>query len=543
MRRPPSVTKKIADGRLLPEDAPEEISEFVTAHPEGKPPTARADVGIPRAALPKSHGGKPKRDVPEPRHRFVVLGDSLSHGVKHVGAKDTGLSWGAILAAEYGASYVTPNFDVAGGLPFNLEWIARALERSAGPYLDRGGIPKALTAVRNYFADGYDAWVARNVPLPDELLAPNVRIHALAQSGFDLTDAMERTAFTEGFGIRSAKRNKLFPHVPNAGMRMSAHTLAHVCNEFGSPVSLVRGAQVLGRSGGIDTLFVALGANNALGSVRTLRITWSKDDHQDLFRKDDYNVWTPEHFRESYERLLDDVRTIDARRVVLTTIPHVTIVPFAKGIGGKDHRGSRYFRFYVYPWLNEQSFNPEVDPHLTAADARAVDGAIDCYNTYIEERVHDARAAGLDWYVLDMAGHLDRLATKRFIEDPEARPSWWTPADLPPELARLELDTMFYSATNGARTQGGWFGLDGIHPNTVGYTYLAWVAANLLHEAGVTFPNTTTDGTLQFDFDRWIGSDSLISDPVNCVPAVLDRARHVNRVVNVVRHPVRSLTI
>ena len=73
-------------------------------------------------------------------------------------------------------------------------------------------------------------------------------------------------------------------------------------------------------------------------------------------------------------------------------------------------------------------------------------------------------------------GILDRLASRRYIDDPTATPSWWTPYPLPPELARLQPtpDTRFLTADgNGGRATGGLFSLDGVHPTTVAYGIVA----------------------------------------------------------------------
>ncbi|MBM2621077.1 hypothetical protein JIG36_36810 [Actinoplanes sp. LDG1-06] len=49
-----------------------------------------------------------------------------------------------------------------------------------------------------------------------------------------------------------------------------------------------------------------------------------------------------------------------------------------------------------------------------------------------------ARTGGADWYLLELAGVLDRLADRRYIEDPTARPDWWRPYPLPPALAEVD---------------------------------------------------------------------------------------------------------
>ena len=69
---------------------------------------------------------------------------------------------------------------------------------------------------------------------------------------------------------------------------------------------------------------------------------------------------------------------------------------------------------------------------------RAIDSAIDSYNETIIASVKAARRDGLDWYLFDMGAVLDRLATRRYIDSPWARPAWWTPYELPAALRRLD---------------------------------------------------------------------------------------------------------
>ena len=48
--------------------------------------------------------------------------------------------------------------------------------------------------------------------------------------------------------------------------------------------------------------------------------------------------------------------------------------------------------------------------------------------------VADARAEGLDWRLIDLAGLLDRLASRRYLESPASLPDWWLPYRLPAGL-------------------------------------------------------------------------------------------------------------
>lgn len=174
-----------------------------------------------------------------------------------------------------------------------------------------------------------------------------------------------------------------------------------------------------------------LGANNALRTVVDLEVRWSRDDFRDLDAKKNYTVWCPSHFAAEFAEIVAAVKNIEARHVIFATVPHVTIPPISRGIGRKVEPGSQYFPHYTRPWISEQDFKSGEDKCITGRQARAIDVAIDMYNETIEAAVLDARRGTdgepRDWYLLDAAGLLDRMATRRYIEDPDAQPAWWTP--------------------------------------------------------------------------------------------------------------------
>lgn len=67
-------------------------------------------------------------------HRLVVLGDSLSHGFQSFAIFNTDISYPAIIARELGwyDSFRHPEYRAFGGLPLNLEYLARELELTYG---------------------------------------------------------------------------------------------------------------------------------------------------------------------------------------------------------------------------------------------------------------------------------------------------------------------------------------------------------------------------------------------------------------------------
>ena len=216
---------------------------------------------------------------------------------------------------------------------------------------------------------------------------------------------------------------------------------------------------------GVETLVVMLGSNNALGSVVKLAPAWTPADYtgmppeQRLVAKKDFNVWRPTAFDADWELLVERLRKIDAQHVLVATVPSVTIAPIARGTDNKIRPDSRYFPYYTRPWVTDDDFDPKRDPHITSDEARAIDSAIDAYNGTIIASVAAARRDGLDWYLFDMGAVLNRLATRRYINSPWARPSWWTPYQLPPPLLALDPvpNTRFFRAGPEGRTDGGLF--------------------------------------------------------------------------------------
>ena len=303
---------------------------------------------------------------------------------------------------------------------------------------------------------------------------------------------------------------------------------------------------------GIETLIVMLGSNNALGSVIKLHPAWTPDDYlswdtdKRMAKKGAFTVWQPAHFADDWARLVTQIRTVRARHVIVATVPQVTIAPICKGVGGKARRGSRYFRYYTRPWIRDAQFDPDRDPCFTEDQARAIDSAVDAYNDTIIASVEAARRDGLDWYVFDLGGALDSLASRRYVEDPTARPTWWKPFELPPELAALSPvpDTRFYGAGPQGRTQGGLFSLDGVHPTTSAYGLVADEIMKIMSgPAQVPFYSEgqqRTPGEVSVDFARLLAADGLLSRPPTCVDSSLALLGWLDQTVDWLKRLCRS---
>jgi len=499
----------------VPPDAPDSVKASAQ-HP--REPTFEPTLGIPSPSTSGQRG--------EPPHRLVVIGDSLSHGFQSGAVFNTDLSYPAIIAHELGWSeqFRYPRYPGLGGLPLNLELMMRTLEERFGPDISGWEVPLALFEVRNLMDKIENHWERGAGSAIPSASAIN---HCLAMYGWDLRDALERNAADLEAAIDRASDDLLYPLVEHASERAALRVYPGY-SDATRRLTLFEAAMALGNDhddsteSGIDTLVVFLGANNALGTVTQLKVVWSEDNFRDLRAKRRYTAWQPEHFKDELDAVVERVNQVKARHVIWCTVPHVTIAPITRGVGDKSP-GSRYFRFYTRPWISDADFDPGRDKHLTDQQARAVDAAIDCYNQAITEVVEAARSADgeaqRDWYLLDIAGLMDRLASRRYIDDPGIRPPWWSEYPLPPQLASLSPVPNSHFLTgdgNGGRGNGGLFSLDGVHPTTVAYGLIAQEMINIMQTAGIVFrhPNgTIRTGPVAVDFDRLIRRDTLVQRP------------------------------
>jgi len=508
-----------ADSDVVPDNAPDEVKQLASRPDGARVPNFDATVGV-------SVEDRAWQGVP--RNRLVLIGDSLTHGFQSGAVFNTDLSYGAIIAYELGwlDSFRYPRYLGRGGLPLNIELLLRDLEDQVGSSLTIWEVPGALFRARQFMDDVEDYWERGPGSVPPQSEAIN---HALAVYGWDLRDATDWTAAQLQAEIHTPKDDLIQQIVENNSERAALRVYPRATADQG--LSLFASAARLGEDRdadtdcGIETLIVFLGANNALRSVTNLNVVWSGDGYDSLHGKGGYTVWRPDHFRNELARVVAEVRKVKARHVIWCTVPHVTIAPIARGVGDKLRPGSRYYPYYTRPWITDKDFNAKQDPHITGPEARAVDYAIDLYNTDIENAVRTERSGGApdgqakDWYLLDIAGMLDRLAARRYVTDPNARPAWWTPYPLPSALKALqpEPDSRFLTGDgHGGRDTGGLFSLDGVHPTTVAYGLIAQEMINIMASAGVDFhypSGALRTGPILVDFDRLVLRDTLVRRP------------------------------
>lgn len=507
----------------VPVGTPDEIAEVLTW--DVREPETRPDVGIHVTPAPPAA---------TPPNRLVVLGDSLSHGFKSFAIADTDHSWPAIVARYAGfAGFRYPKYPGPSdcqGLPFNLEGAIRQLEvNMPGSLVDVPGDVEFAIRLRAVMDDVEDYWERGDgADLVEKAAVPGPPNHNLAVWGWDIRDALGLTVgrLRTKVGKAPGRRDDLLKQIPSAaGERSALLTLAGGAVDD-TAITLARS---LGKEGspGIETLVVALGSNNLLGTVLNFTVDWSGPDFQDLEAKNKYNAWRPSHFATEYDALLDEVRTIDAQHVIFVTVPHVTIAPMVRGVGEKMP-GDRYFARYTRPWITDEVFRANRHPCLTGDQLRVLDFAVDRYNDHIVSRVAEGRRQNRDWLVCDLAGIIDRLAYRRYLVDDEAQPPWWTPYILPDAYLALspKPDNRFFGSDHLGRFKGGLVALDGVHPTTIGYGVFAREIMKVMAAAQADLAQPEPA------FDELVAEDTLISSPPGRIASVLTFVELANRGVD-----------
>jgi hypothetical protein len=556
-------------------DADTPLDVVVTTQPRRPVPIADANLRI-KVDLRPPEG--------TPRHRLVTLGDSLTHGFHHLAICDTDLSYPALIAYELGSydRFNRPRYEYeTGGLPLNLEYLARRF--------DSAGVGHGAFEGAKIIAEGYEyAHEAADVWQQSSKRAPQHQwmVNNLAVFGWNVSDLLTKTAkqyqasMAQGSPtqtqIKTQAHSNLLQHFIQAGWAQietrtaigkignlfhDAHALAalNVLNPSRNPrfdeMTALDLATALGDEGtmeapghgdGIETLIVWIGSNNVLGSVISLYLGWTKGllaDNMTAY-PDDATVWSPTHFARVFAALVDRVKAVKARHVVWATVPHVTIPPIARGVGSRPD-DSRYYEYYVKPW-NDQPGGIWPFDRLTANNCRAIDSTVDQYNWLIEDAVRTARGEGRDWLLLDVAGFLDVLASRRYERGllGPALPGWWSELaplfQLPPQMVEqvgFEPTTLFfdYHNANGGTYQGGIFGLDGLHATTIGYGAIAQRFIDLMQaHTDVVFrgPDGLEEriGPVEIDFARLRDLDSLVANPPNSIDHALSFLHHLDTV-------------
>jgi hypothetical protein len=469
---------------------------------------------------------------------MVTLGDSLTQGFQSGAIRLTAWSWPAMVARQLGWNdFRFPTYEGYGGIPFNVELCLRHLENEFGAVSFWDSVPATLWLL--HYAHQVEHWWAEDA---DQAWHPPPGLnHNLAVYSYDIADSWLRTKSLIDRSIVPPSHKWLRLKIPHDVDRAARRVLVHA----DADMAALDVAAAHGRDGGIETLVVALGANNVLDVVIGMDLIWGTGEKD----RGKATVWSPGFFASDWAELVRRLRQIDARHVIVATVPHVTIVPLFSGVGDRVRPDSRYFPYYAHVWFADR-FDPGRHKYLTGDQARTIDSAIDQYNETIMDSVAAARAEGLDWYVFELGGLLDRLASRRYLMNPAARPSWWEEVGgaypLPEPLASLDPvpDTRFFMSDASGRGQGGLFALDGVHPTTVGYGIAAQEVIRIMELAGVAFPSpqgASMTAPSNIDFAALLAADRLMSDPPKSLTADLHAlawiSDKVDLIAKLLHHP------
>jgi hypothetical protein len=391
--------------------------------------------------------------------KLVAIGDSLTQGFQSLAINKTLLSFPAMIAECLGVhvpDFRVPNFSGKGGLPLNIEWLARGLEARRGsgltPFewlLAVDDIIELLDEVEGYWETGKGARGARDV-----------LYHNLAVWGFEVGDAYNITAKMCKQAIQKSKDDWFRP--PSEPRLRTAYRVLNPARlrSRDEDTQIEVAKRIRQEDGEIENLLVWLGANNCLHTVVQLEIIETGDIPPGP--NSHYTLWKPKAFRRQYDKLAGHIQAVGANNVYVGTVPHVTIPPVSRGImkdRGRLPAGRKYFDYYTSFYIKDKAFDPARHPHLTGEEAEKIDTYIDAYNEIIREN-----AERYGWHVVDTCQVLDDLAVRRNHGRPKYR--------LPTALQDLNI-RFFEIEPAGTLKNGGLISLDGVHPTTSGYAVVA----------------------------------------------------------------------
>lgn len=502
------------------------------------------------------------------KHRLVCIGDSLTQGFKNGAIFEPNLSYPATIAWEMGLGeddFRYASFTGKGGPPINIEYLLRRLDHEFGEDINLWELPLAPIYLRQWMDEIEDYWERGTGTEPIRYRGP---YHNLAVWGFQVQDAYLLTA---GLCRQIASENSddWVSQVPENAMYRTA---LRVLNPSQSPAdddaTQITRAQELAASGGVENLIVFLGANNVLGTVTSLDPKESTDE--ELMKPDPRerpaNVYSPDHFQAVFTELVKQVEQIRPERVFWGTVPPVTIAPVTNGVGGRmdsdmglespygnsDHPKwyRRYFRYYTRPWVPDAKFRPNEDQCLRGEQAMKIDWTIAQYKRIllgaVESHNRQRRQANQteDWFVVDVHWALERIAYRRYTEDPSVPPPpGWSPYEMPESYKKLQLDTRFLRAKQGQRVAGGLFSLDGIHATTAAYGLVAQEFINAMQKAEVQFywgdGVTPRVGPVTVDYERLIHLDTLAQGLPRTLDDVWDTLVDGDQVLDIFKRVLR----
>ena len=210
--------------------------------------------------------------VPQQQCRvLVVVGDSLTHGMSSAGGVPHRPLLAALVAAGLGLNeFAVPTYGgPLRGLPLNIEELLRQLQERFGDDLNLSGGPHPPPRpARDRRPERGLLGTRRRV----RTAAYGPQVRNLGIYGWDVRDALSYTAARASMRASVRVRDDFLGARPDHDNDIAA---AFRAGAVRCRATQFRAATWHGRDGGIDTLVVALGANNALRSVVDKSVVWS----------------------------------------------------------------------------------------------------------------------------------------------------------------------------------------------------------------------------------------------------------------------------
>lgn len=460
---------------------------------------------------------------------FVAIGDSLTQGFQHGAIHKTGWSFPAIIARGMGLE-VPLGFRVpripGPGIPLNLEDLLRVVRDRVGDSLSTAEWILEFPRVASDYIDDVEDYYERG----GGTLPPKFRgvYHNLAVWGFSVSDSLTVTPqlCTEMIDSEEGWIEDDFFGTPSAPMYRTARRVFNPGGEAGRELAgQIGNLERLAAEENVEVLLLWLGPNDSLGTVFSLEVKdmTGNDPVDPLSHRARlaFNLTSVSQFRDDYLRFADAVTAAlgaNNPRIFVGNVPHVTIPPITAGVGDFD---GTYFDYYARFFIDRENFNPLLQKTLTRDQAMAIDARVDRFNDVIREV-----AAARGWFLVDVCDVLDQLAVKRNRLAPEqALRQYYARLGMTdhPLLRLSPVPSILMLRTDraGRRVQGGLFGLDGIHPTTIGYGLIAEVFMTAMHEAGVPGADPK-----RIPWQDVIANDNLLQSPPPIWDDVVAAATH-----------------
>jgi hypothetical protein len=460
----------------------------------------------------------------DPKHKLVVIGDSLSQGFNNGGIYRTDINFPSFIARcfEPAPRFDQPNFTAQAGIPINLEVLIRGLSEEFGSQINWNEYLSAATHTFKTLKRIKKYWEGGMKDLRVDQFTP---YHNQAIWGFAVNDSWIVNERKSREYIQNTKESfSVFGVLPEHAKYTTSRLVLNptLQNDF-QENSQIDNANILQEDGGIENLIVCLGHNNALGSVVNLNLTWSEPEDMKAFtphRK--HSIYRPEHFEMEYRELAERISKIGAKRVFVPTIPYPTIPPVIRGVNSSvSKKALGYFDYYTRFWIWDEDFDPDKHPFITKDEAIQIDLAVDEFNNIIKKVAKE-----YDWFVVPVARNVAGMANRRlggellrgypkeFVSALKRNPAT---AHLVNQKDEATVNTEFLRLDKDKKIiKGGIFSLDGLHPTTIGYGLMANVYYISMVQAGVKFQK-------KMNWDHIIAEDSLITNP----PVLLKELRSV----------------